>query len=80
VTRSAVVEDTAKWIVRGFVQSGVKPDDVVDQRTLKREVHFPVGQIRDIPAAMDYAAGQGWLRKISDDEYRLTAAGFTAGS
>jgi hypothetical protein len=34
----------------------------------------------DIPAAMDHAVEQGWLRKISNDEYRLTDAGFAAGS
>ena len=80
MTTSAVIDDMAKRIVRGFVQSGVRSEGAVDPRTLQGKIHFPAGQVADIPAAMDHAVARGWLRKISNDEYRLTDAGFAAGS
>lgn len=76
----AVIEDMAQQIIRGFVRSGARPGDAIDPNTLQDKIHFPAGQIADIPAALDHAAELGWLRKIDRDEYRLTDAGFAAGS
>jgi hypothetical protein len=80
MTTSAVIEDMARRIIRGFVQSGARSGDAIDPNTLQGKIHFPTGQIANIPAAMDRAVEQGWLTKNDRGEYRLTDAGFAAGS
>jgi hypothetical protein len=77
---AAVIEDITKRIIRGFVRSGARTGDAIDPKAFQGKIHFPTGQIADIPAAMDHAAERGWLEKIDRDEYRLTDAGFATGS
>jgi hypothetical protein len=79
MTTPAIIEDMANRIVRGFVRSGARSGDAIGPRNLQGKIHFPAGQIADIPAAMDHAVEQGLLEKVADDQYRLTDAGFSAG-
>jgi hypothetical protein len=62
-------------LLRALVQGGAKPGATLEPRLLQGPVHMP-GRIADFPAAMNYAARQGWVEKLPNQQYRLTKRGF----
>jgi hypothetical protein len=64
--------DITIQFLRAFIQGGTQPGDLIELGPL----HFPVRV--HFPAAMAYAAEQGWVERSDADKYRLTDTGFEA--
>lgn len=72
-----VLRDIALRFLRASVDGGAHAGDMLGPNRFKGPVRLP-GLMADIPAALDYAAGQGWLERLPDSQYRLTSVGFAA--
>jgi hypothetical protein len=71
-------EETARRIVRRFVQSGAKAGERRHPRDFSAGRFSMPGKIADWKPGLDHAVEQGWLKE-EGEEYRLTDAGCTVG-
>ena len=58
------------------ILAGARPGDMLGPHLFEGPVPMP-GQIADFPAGMNYAAQQGWIEKLPDNQYRLTDEGYS---
>jgi hypothetical protein len=79
MTSITIAKDIATRFLGASVQGGARPGNIIGPEFLQGMVRLP-GLMADFPAGMDYAAEQGWVEKLSDNQFRLTDAGFAAVS
>ena len=66
------IRELAIQFLRSLVYFAAKSGDLLELGPRR----FPVRE--HFPAAMEYAAEQGWVAKSDADQYRLTDVGFAA--
>jgi len=76
MTTSPSVGETAIRILQAFIAGGAQPGKMLAPSLLQGMVH--IKDIPDFQAALGYASEHGWVEKLSNNEYRLTDAGFAA--